>query len=78
VIRRIKGEKIWFKEDTLETFQVFSVSSLGIWLGDGAGKTGRGVDKTSVGGKEVCGPGAVVPLIREDVFVAVDELVQVS
>jgi len=59
-------------------FQVFGVSSLGIWLGDGAGKTGRGVDETSVGGKEICGPGTVVPPIREDAFVAVDELVQVS
>jgi len=39
---------------------------------------GRGVDETCMWGKEVCGPGAVVPLIREDAFVAVDELVQVS
>jgi len=62
----------------LETFQVFGVSSLGIWLGDGAGKTGRGIDETSVGGKEICGPGVVVPPICEDAFVAVDELVQVS
>jgi len=29
-------------------------------------------------GKEVCGPGAVVPLIREDAFITVDKLVQVS
>jgi len=39
---------------------------------------GRGIDETSVGGKEICGPGMVVPLICEDSFVAVDELVQVS
>ena len=39
---------------------------------------GRGVDETSVGGKEICGPGAVVPLIGKDSFIAVDELVQVS
>ena len=62
----------------LETFQVFGVSSLGIWLGDGVGKTGRGINETSVGGKEICGPGAVVPLICEDALVAVDEFVQVS
>jgi len=30
------------------------------------------------GGKEICGPGAVVPLIREDALIAVDKLVQVS
>ena len=59
-------------------FQVFGVSSLGIWLGDGAGKTGRGVDKTCMWGKEVCGPGVVVPLICKDLFVTVDELVQGS
>jgi len=29
-------------------------------------------------GKEICGPGMVVPPIREDAFVAVDELIQVS
>jgi len=39
---------------------------------------GRGVDETCVGGKEVCGPGTVVPPIGKDSFVAVDELVQVS
>ena len=62
----------------LETFQVLSVSSLGIWLGDGKGKMGRGINETSVWGKKVCGPGTVVPLIGEDALVAVDELVQVS
>jgi len=62
----------------LETFQVFGVPSLGIWLGDGEGKVGRGVDETCMWGKEICGPGAVVPPIRENAFVAVDELIQVS
>jgi len=39
---------------------------------------GRGVDEACVWGKEICSPGAVVPLIGEDSFVAVDELVQGS
>ena len=39
---------------------------------------GRGIDETCMWGKEVCGPGAVVPLIGKDLFVAIDELVQVS
>jgi len=56
-------------------FQVFGISSLGIWLGDGKGKMGSGVNKTCRWGKEVRGPGAVVPMIGEDLFVAVDELV---
>ena len=60
----------------LETFQVFGVSSLGIWLGDGEGKMGQGINETCVWGKKVCGPGAVVPVIHEDAFVTVDELVQ--
>jgi len=38
---------------------------------------GRGIDETSGWGKEICGPGTVVPLIRKDSFVAIDELVQV-
>jgi len=62
----------------LETFQVFGVSSLGIWLGDGEGKVGRGIDETCRWGKKVCGPGVVVPLIGKDWFITVDELVQVS
>jgi len=62
----------------LETFQVFGVSSLGIWLSDREGKVGRGINKTCMQGEEICGPGAVVPLIHKDSFVAVDELVQVS
>jgi len=56
-------------------FQVFGVSSLGIWLGDGEGKTGRGIDKAGMWGEEICGPDAVVPMICEDSFVAVDELI---
>jgi len=59
----------------LETFQVLSVSSLGIWLGDGEGKMGRGIDKASMWGKEICGPDSVVPMICEDLFVTVYELV---
>jgi len=39
---------------------------------------GRGIDETCMWGKKVCGPDTVVPLIGEDPFVAVDELVQVS
>jgi len=62
----------------LETFQVFSVSSLGIWLGDGEGKMERGINESCVWSKKFCGPGPVVPLICKDSFVAVDELVQVS
>jgi len=62
----------------LETFQVFGVSSLGIWLGDGKGKVGRGIDETCMWGKKVCGPGVVVLPIGKDSFVTVDELVQVS
>jgi len=56
-------------------FQVFSVSSLGIWLGDGEGKVGRGIDETCMWGEKICGPGTVIPLIREDSFVTVDELI---
>ena len=59
----------------LETFQVFSVSSLGIWLGDGEGKTGRGIDKAGMWSEEICGPGTVIPMIGKDSFVAVDELI---
>jgi len=36
---------------------------------------GRGIDKAGMWGKEICGPGAVVPMVREDSFVAVDELI---
>jgi len=78
VIGRIEGEKIWFKEDTLETFQVFGVSSLGVWLCDGEGVVGRGIDKSGRWGEKVCVPDAVVPMIREDPFVTVDDLVQIS
>jgi len=62
----------------LETFQVFGVSSLGIWLGDGEGETGRGIDESCMWGEEICGPGVVVPPVCEDAFVTVDELIQVS
>jgi len=56
-------------------FQVLSISSLGIWLGNGEGKMGRGVNKTGMGCEKVCGPGAVVPMVHEDLFITVDELV---
>jgi len=46
-------------------FQVFGVSSLGIWLGNGESKVGRGIDETCVRGEKICGPGAVVPIVRE-------------
>jgi len=59
----------------LETFQVLSVSSLGIWLGDGEGKMGRRVDEIYVWGKEVCGPDTAVPMVGENLFIGVDELV---
>jgi len=39
---------------------------------------GRGINETCMWGKEICNPGAVVPPICEDAFVAVDELIQVS
>ena len=62
----------------LKTFQVFGISSLGIWLSDGEGEMGRRIDETGVWGKKICGPGTVVPVICEDSLVTVDELVQVS
>jgi len=39
---------------------------------------GRGINKSCVWGEEICGPGTVVPLIHENLFVSVDKLVQVS
>jgi len=39
---------------------------------------GRGINETCVWGKEVYGPGTVVPLIRKDSFITVDKLLQVS
>ena len=36
---------------------------------------GRGIDKTGMGCEKICGPGMVVPMVRENLFVAVDELV---
>jgi len=62
----------------LETFQVFGVSSLGVWLCDGEGVVGRGIDKSGSRGEKVRVPDAVVPMIHEDPFVAVDDLVQVG
>jgi len=36
---------------------------------------GRGINKAGVWGKEICGPDAAVPMVCEDLFVAVDELI---
>jgi len=59
----------------LETFQVLSVSSLGVRLSNGKGKMGRGINKVWVWGKEFCGPHAVAPQISENLVIGVDELV---
>ena len=60
----------------LESFQVFGVSSLGVWLGDRVGKTGRGINELGSWDKEFSSPSAIAPLISEDSVVSVDELVQ--
>ena len=59
----------------METFQVLGVSTLGVWLGDGESKMGRGIDKTGMGCKEFGVPHAVIPQIGEDSVVGVDKLV---
>ena len=56
--------------------QVLSVSSLGVWLGDGKSEVGWRVNELGSGGKEFGSPTAVSPLIGEDSFVSVDELVE--
>ena len=60
----------------LESFQVFSVSSLGVWLGDGEGKVGRRIDKLGSRDKEFGSPNTVTPLVGKDSFVSVDKLVK--
>ena len=60
----------------LELFQVLGVSSLGVWLGDGVGKTGREINKLGSWDKEFCSPSAITPLVGEDLVVGVNELVQ--
>ena len=60
----------------MESFQVFGVSSLGVWLGDGEGEVGWGVNELGSGDEEFGSPTAVSPLITEDSFIGVDELVE--
>ena len=60
----------------MESFQVLGVSSLGVWLGNGEGEVGWGVNELGSRDKEFGSPGAVSPLIGKDSFVGVDELVE--
>jgi len=57
-------------------FQVFGVSSLGIWLGDGKSEMGRGINKACMGREEFCVPHVVIPQIGEDSVIGVDKLIQ--
>jgi len=59
----------------LETFQVFGVSSLGVWSCDGEGVVGRGIDKSGSWGEKIGVPDVGVPMICKDSFVTVDDLV---
>ena len=60
----------------LELFQVLGVSSRGVWLGNGEGEMRRGIDELGSWDKEFGSPSAVAPLIGEDLFIGVDELVE--
>ena len=60
----------------LELFQVLGVSSLGVWLGDEEGEMGRGINELGSWDEEFSSPSTVTPLIGEDLFVSVDELVE--
>ena len=60
----------------LESFQVLGVSSLGVWLGDREGETGRGINELGSRDKEFGSPSAIAPLVGEDLVVSVDELVE--
>ena len=60
----------------LESFQVLSVCSLGVWLDDREGEMGRGINELGSGDEEFSSPSVVTPLIRENVFVSVNELVK--
>ena len=60
----------------MELFQVLGVSSLGVWLGDGKGEVGWGIDELGSGDEEFSSPTTVAPLIGEDSFVGVDKLVE--
>ena len=60
----------------MESFQVFGVSSLGVWLGDGEGEVGWGVNELGSRDKELGSPGAVRPRVGKDLFVGVNKLVE--
>ena len=60
----------------MESFQVLGISSLGVWLGDGEGEVGWGVNELGSGDEEFGSPNAVAPLITKDSFVSVDKLVK--
>ena len=60
----------------MELLQVLGVSSLGVWLGDGEGEVGWGVNELGSRDKEFGSPGTVSPLIGKDLLVGVDELVE--
>ena len=60
----------------MELFQVFGVSSLGVWLGDREGEVGWGIDELGSGDEEFGCPNAVTLLIGKNLFVSVDELVK--
>ena len=60
----------------MESFQVFGVSSLGVWLGDGEGEVGWGINELSSGDKKFGSPSAVAPQIGKNSFVGVDKLVK--
>jgi len=47
-------------------------------LCDGEGKVGRGIDESGRWGEKIGVPDAGVPMICENPFVAVDDLVQMS
>ena len=47
----------------LEPFQVFSVSSLGVWLGDGEGEVRWGINELGSRDEEFGSSNAVTPLI---------------
>ena len=60
----------------LELLQVLGVSSLGVWLGDGEGEMGWGVNELGSGDEEFGSPNTVVPLVSKDSFIGVNELVE--
>ena len=60
----------------LESFQVLSISSLGVWLGDREGEVGGGINELGFWDEEFGSPSAIAPLIGEDSFISVDKLVE--